>query len=123
MAKKTKVIKTNDEGKVIISFNNMAFKVNATNANINIEDSYRIISWDDMNAFITLLKKQFPDNEVLQTRTRGEIIHEWRAHNFLFAINYNSDRTKDVDIDKSSTSIFTKIGYYLISFLLYWTIS
>ena len=66
--------------------------------NIHILDSYKVSKHD----FGTILRKISEDNPlclVPKNRSIFSLKMEWTAHNFLYRINVERDRTRDVDLN------------------------
>ena len=66
--------------------------------NINIKDSY-LVSKKKFKEVLNMIKSENPDCEVFKNRTMKSMIREWATHNFCYNINFERNRTKDVDIN------------------------
>ncbi len=86
-----------------------------TTTNLHIIDSYKIPGRD----FYRVLKdisSQNPNAFLFKARCKLGMCTEWVTHNFLYKINFQRERTRDVDIDYPQKWYY-KIAYPLIAFL------
>ena len=97
--------------------NGLDIKVNASEKNTNIEDSYRIKKSKDMKWVIEHIRLNAPSEYIVHTRTLKSQIREWRAHNLLYALNIQRLRTKSVDLDKEPK--WKRFCYFILSCLYF----
>jgi len=95
-------------------------KVTATlgkNPCLHIENSYLITSKDGIRKTLEAIRKT-QKYRALKTagynRTPESEYQEWRAHNFLYRIGYQRERTKHVDIDQNESEL-RKFIYAILS--------
>ena len=96
--------------------NNVAYAYIANSMNIRIIDSYKIIKRKDMKSAIKQIKKQAASKGFIYKRTNKEWLQEWRAHNLLYVLNYEIDRTKSVDLNEDEPKS-RKTLYKILSFI------
>ena len=83
---------------------------------LSIIDSYKVKSLKQMINFLKDLRNQYPSKPksmIIFKRSLFSMINEWRVHNLLYTLNYQTHRTKSVDIDDEP--IYRKILYTLLS--------
>jgi len=83
-----------------------------TDENINIKDSYLVMSDDKKLEIIDDLLKTFIWFK--EHRTSKDMLNEWRVHNQLYKLNIKKEHTKSVDFEYKQ-NIFMKFLYWLIS--------
>lgn len=84
--------------------------------NIQIKDSY-LITNDKHKEYIidTILNsKEFAERKY--TRSKKSYLREWKAHNFLYKLGIQKQRTKDVDFSEYEL-LFKRICYFLLSII------
>lgn len=69
-----------------------------TRNNIHITDSYKI-SKKEFKSILEYLREVYTSCEVFNHRSIFSLCMEWTVHNFLYNINIQRDRTKDVDLN------------------------
>lgn len=87
--------------------------------NIHIEGSYKVPDKKSIKGALNMITDSSNlDYRALTefgfNRTFKSMEREWAAHNVLYRLNYERERTKDVDLNKSET-IGRKIGYFILS--------
>lgn len=90
---------------------NKSLPVLVTDNNIHIENSYQYRK-RDFEEVLDRISYWYPDNNVQLHRSKCSLKLEWAAHNFLYRLNFERARTKDVDLDwpqKYSYQIFYAI--------------
>lgn len=85
--------------------------------NTHIENSYKVKKSKDMRSILERLKVYSNSADALNKISINTMIHEWRAHNLLYALGICRDRTKDVDLNYNNVLI--KIAYFILS-CMYW---
>lgn len=84
--------------------------------NTHIEDSYKIKRIKDMRNVLELIRNTCSNETLLIHKLKlSTQIHEWRAHNLLYALNIQRKRTKDVDINNNPWYI--RCAYFVLSCL------
>ena len=79
-----------------------------TRENMKIVSSYKIKDKDLRNDIICILVEYEKDNPTDWDRTIESMRVEWFVHNFLYDINYEIDRTKDVDFQNDEEKTYNK---------------
>ena len=80
--------------------------------NLHIEDSYKVSSKEEMEAWLKLFHKECPDTNVWK-RSYGSLEREWITHNVFYYLHLFRSHTKDVDLNYPQ-SCFEKIAYTII---------
>lgn len=86
--------------------------------NVNIKDSYTIRKRSEMREFLSLLQEAINKygamtDTVFNHRTIKSMVDEWVAHNNLYVLHIERERTKSVDLDypqKKAYSILYRIA-------------
>lgn len=81
--------------------------------NVHIENSYTIAG-KYISEWIKVIKTFGEQNGYVYARSEQSWINEWKAHNLLCKWGVKPNRTKDVDLNESETSL-RKLGYFLLS--------
>ena len=82
--------------------------------NIHIEDSYRVKSKRDMQRILSIVEYASYNRGIFYARSQSSWIREWKAHNFLYKINYKREQVKNVDLNESEP-LSKRIGYFFLS--------
>lgn len=77
------------------------YRYKATERVVTIYDSYKISKFH-FNEVLDEIEKENPQCKVFKERSRFSLCMEWTVHNFLYNINIERQRTKDVDLDTPS---------------------
>lgn len=80
--------------------------------NIHIPDSYKIKSRKEMKRILKQIQSQHPECNVFK-RSIWSLCSEWRAHNRLYRLNIEPNRTKSVDLDYP-LKWYVKLAYNII---------
>ena len=99
---------TNEKGETLV--------VDYSAENVHVCNSYAV-NKKDIPAWVKLIKKTGEEHGFVYSRKEASWTREWRAHNFLYNMDYQKERTKDVDLDQHQTVLHT-IGYFILSLLL-----
>ena len=83
--------------------------------NIHIENSFCVPKRKDMISILNQIRKDAEIIGITYKRSNREWVAEWRAHNLLYELDIEKDRTGSVDLDESETP-FRKIIYGILSF-------
>lgn len=100
-----------------VQYNQHDFKIIVDKTNTHIENSYRITKRKDMRNLLKLIQEKTEEEYIINQLSISSQIHEWRAHNLLYAFGIQRNRTKDVDLNKES---WWRRACYAILSLLYW---
>lgn len=100
--------------KLIVRYNNLSFKVQASETNTSIKDSYRAKSIDDMRYILEYISAESSENMAIHKRTMFSMINEWRTHNLLYSLKIKRDRTGTVDLDINQPW-YMKMFYFILS--------
>lgn len=76
--------------------------------NMKIYDSYKINNIDDLEEILNVLLNYEKNNPSDWNRTLKSMRNEWLYHNVLYFINYQRDRTKDVDLNNVDEKTYVK---------------
>ena len=101
--------------KLIFYSGDMPVKVEADVLCTRIEDSHRIKRSREMKAFLREVKKAMPSTFAVNRISEKAQIREWRAHNLLYALGIEKERTGSVDLDYEKPS--RRICYFILSCL------
>lgn len=87
--------------------------------NIHIENSHDVELPIIMDEILTLLRKEVDDTGIttdtpLNHRSNKSMIREWIAHNNLYILGYEVERTKNVDLNYPQ-KWYVKVAYWLLS--------
>lgn len=89
--------------------------ITVTENNINIENSYRIDKRKDIEAVISYVYYTYSNN-VTKNRSGQSCIDEWIAHNNLYKLHIEQDRTRSVDL-QYPVKWYEPIVYKLLSII------
>ena len=85
--------------------------------NLHIKDSYLIKDRKIMMEIITKARRHALSNYGYNyTRSEKQWLCEWRAHNLLYRLDYQPERTGSVDLDEAETDR-RNVLYRILSFL------
>ena len=88
------------------------FKVDLSENNIHIWDSYKCKKSEDIESIINEIRND-PDASKYMKRSNISYINEWAAHNLLYYMGILKDRTGDVDMNYPLKWYFN-IMYFII---------
>lgn len=77
--------------------------------NMQILSSYRIIDANIQNEILEIIneyEKEYPSS---WNRSTNSMRVEWFIHNVLYYLNYNRERTTDVDFNNEDAKVYRKI--------------
>ena len=80
-----------------------------------IDKSYQITDDEEKRKIINAICDLRP--EILETRTKDNLLTEWKAHNILWQLGYKQDHTAHVDFEYKQNK-WHKLGFKLITMLL-----
>lgn len=69
-----------------------------TENNIHIENSCDILK-NDFQSVLSLIKREYPGNKVLENRSVKSMEREWCVHNWCYAHGIAKERTRSVDLN------------------------
>lgn len=105
--------------KIALQLHGETFLAEADSKNTRIYSSYLVKSRADMRGLLVLLRVKAPDCALVNDIPLKTMIREWRAHNLLYALHIQRERTRDVDLNEESW--WRKACYAVLS-LMYWRI-
>lgn len=107
-------------GMTRISFrhNKKVININLAEDNTTVINSYKIKKIKDMKAILKKARALCGDFYAIKKRSTFGMITEWRAHNLLFALKIQRDRTGSVDLELNQ-SWWKKVGYFVLSILYF----
>lgn len=100
--------------KLIIDYEDLIIKVNASEDNTTILDSYRISSPSDMKSILIRIIIRTPETYAIHKRGVRGMIREWRVHNMLYSLGILKNRVKDVDLNIGQPW-YIKTMYFVLS--------
>lgn len=100
--------------RVIIEYKNFILKVNISEDNTCILDSYKVQGINDMLSILHKIQEEADENSAVNKRGICGMIHEWRTHNLLYSLNIQKDRTRSVDLNLNQPW-YVKVAYSLLS--------
>lgn len=84
--------------------------------NIHIENSYTIRNVSTMKYVIRYIMENIPSDYPVKQMKMTPMVLEWFAHNLLYRLNYQPERTKSVDLNIGESRMH-KIGYFLMGII------
>lgn len=90
----------------------------ASKNNVNIHDSYKVSKHDFEDALDFVKYDAEDSTDVFKNRSYFSMKMEWTAHNFLYMINYERERTGSVDLNYPQKWYIT--AAYVVSGLCTW---
>ena len=88
-----------------------------TPTNVHIKDSHRITKKSEMKEIIVKARDYaFVNFRYTYRRTEKQWLREWRAHNLLYKLDYQQERTGSVDLDEGEIDKRNSL-YRILSFL------
>ena len=103
--------------KLIIRYKDFILKVHASKDNTYIQDSYKVKRVDEMQGILRMIQSEVEDDSMaINKRGIWSMTHEWRAHNLLYSLGFEKDRTRSVDLNLNQPW-YIKLGYKILSLL------
>lgn len=104
-----------------IKTNIYGLDITITNNNIHIQDSYKVESRSTKGTIIESIREYMEDyapqmDYPLKHRTNKSAVREWVAHNNLYKLNIERQRTGSVDLDYPQ-KWYEKLGYFILSII------
>lgn len=84
--------------------------------NIHIDNSYTIRNVSTMKYILRYIMENIPSDYPVKQMKMTPMILEWSAHNLLYRLNYQPERTKSVDLNIGESRMH-KIGYFLLGII------
>jgi hypothetical protein len=78
------------------------------NSDMKMYDSYKLKNSKEQGEVIDILLEYENKRPSNWKRTKNSMLNEWDAHNLLYSLNYQRNRTKDVDFDNNDEDLYTK---------------
>ena len=101
--------------KLTIEFRDSILKVQVSENNITIFDSYLVKKPKDMESLFYIIVAYIgKEHPLVKYRPVSSVIHEWRVHNLLYSLKILRKRTKDVDLE-TKQSWYMKLLYTILS--------
>lgn len=100
------------------TYENNLIRVQYSNSNIHIFDSYKIKRKQDMERILSIIQCASFNRGIFYTRRMNSWVREWKAHNVLYKLGIKKERAKGVNLNENE-SILRKFGYFILS-LFYW---
>lgn len=92
-------------------------KINIAENDIQIVDSYKVTSRNEMKTIISELKARYSDHPVFIKVSEKILVSEWCVHNLLYNLNILRSRTQSVDFNSDKTKL--EIFLYRILSIFY----
>jgi hypothetical protein len=99
---------------IIIEVNNIQLETTISPNNVHINDSYLVTDHSSMERVCEQIRKLIATLCYDFSRSNASWICEWKAHNFLFFIGIEKQRTGSVDLNEDE-GMLKRIGYKLLS--------
>ena len=101
--------------KLIIRYKDFILKVHASKDNTYIQDSYKVKRIDEMQDILWMIQSEVEDASMaINKRGVWSMTHEWRAHNLLYSLGIEKDRTGSVDLNLNQPW-YARLGYKVLS--------
>lgn len=97
-----------------LRYKNKTIIYNMTKENIHIKDSYKIRNVSEMKEILELIGSEALRRCIPYKRSINSWLREWKAHNYLYDMNYEKDRTGSVDLNEDE-SLIRRIGYFFLA--------
>lgn len=98
-------------------YNISGLKVNVSNNQYEICNSYLIKSKKEMKRIIENLKKNYPTYDISKCST-FVLVSEWASHNLCYKLNILRSRTKDANLNTGKKWYINIL--YILCGMLYW---
>lgn len=103
--------------KLIIQYKDFILKVHASENNTCIQDSYKVRGIAAMHNILWMIQSEVEDASMaINKRGIWSMTHEWRAHNLLYYLGIEKDRTRSVDLNLNQPW-YIRLGYKILSLL------
>lgn len=86
----------------------------SSDPDMKIINSYVVDNKDEMRDVIALLclyEEMYPSS---WDRTEDAMYIEWKVHNLLHSINYETDRTMDVDLNNADETLYSNLIFKIL---------
>ena len=100
--------------KLIIEHNSVGLRVECSQDNTKIIDSYKVNNKWDMKFILYKIRDKVSKDKAIHSRSISSMVNEWSAHNLLYNLGIQMYRTKDVDLNITQPW-YIKVGYFLLS--------
>lgn len=101
----------------VIVIDNITVEFSVSTNNVQILNSYKVPK-KYFKRILNEIKSRYSDNNVFKNRKIQSMMFEWATHNFCYKINYQRQRTKDVDLNYPQNKM-TNIAYNVIGCLVW----
>ena len=100
--------------KLIIEHNSVVLRVECSQSNTKIIDSYKVKNKWDMKFILYKIRDIVSKDNAIYNRSISSMVNEWSVHNLLYSLGIQKIRTKDVDLNIDQPW-YIKVGYFLLS--------
>lgn len=100
--------------KIIIEHNGIVLRVECSQSNTKIIDSYKVKNKWDMRFILYKIRDEVTKDKAIHNRCINSMVNEWSVHNLLYSLGIQKIRTKDVDLNIDQPW-YIKVGYFLLS--------
>lgn len=102
--------------KLVITYKDFIFRLDCSENNTHIEESYRVKKRKDMKEFLKTVKLELRGDEgyAIFKRSEASMIREWRVHNLFYSLGIAKERTRDVDLN-TGQPWYASVLYFLLS--------
>lgn len=100
--------------KIVIEHKGYILKVNISEANTCILNSYKVKRVLDMINILHKIQCVAKSTDAINKRKVSGMVCEWRTHNLLYSLSVERDRTRSVDLDIGQPW-YMKVAYTILS--------
>ena len=88
-----------------LEYNGSIIEYNLSLTNVHIKDSYKITSRSQMRDILGAIRLKAIELGYEYKRSNNSWLKEWIAHNFLYNIKYEQERTGSVDLSEHESKL------------------
>lgn len=101
--------------KVNISVRGIELHSNVSRSCCTIFDSYKLYKSKDIVQYVQELRNTLGDPMLsINQRDFDSMVREWKAHNILYTLNIQKERTKSVDLETNQSKVVS-FGWRILS--------
>ena len=104
--------------KIIVEHNGIVLRVECSQDNTKIIDSYKVNNKWDMKFILYKIRDEVTKDKAIHNRYINSMVNEWGTHNLLYSLGIQKDRTRDVDLNINQPW-YIKVGYFLLSHIYF----
>ena len=99
---------------ISFTYENNLIRVQYSNSNIHIFDSYKIKRKQDMEKILSIIQCASFNRGIFYSRSQNSWIREWKAHNILYKLGIKKASTQHIDLSENE-SVLRRFGYFILS--------